>query len=216
MSNVHRENRQGVRNAETVGFRTHENSSRLRLVPMPIRRSAKAGSQAHGRVNTLGALQAVDTHSRPCSRFLGLDSARPGTSSATPAIVAEIQREGGCCAPRALSPRPSCVGPRSSSKRPTNRPKRLRRLLDVDRARCLHYRCCFARQTHSRKQLRITAAMADLYFMRYHFGRVHRTLRVTPAMEAGRADQCPASKEIRSLRGFPESTCARPAAAPGG
>lgn len=29
------------------------------------------------------------------------------------------------------------------------------------------------------------AAMVSLYFMYYNFGRVHQTLRVTPAMEAG-------------------------------
>ena len=27
--------------------------------------------------------------------------------------------------------------------------------------------------------------MVSLYFMDYNFGRVHQTLRVTPAMEAG-------------------------------
>ena len=30
--------------------------------------------------------------------------------------------------------------------------------------------------------------MVALYFMYYNFGRVHQTLRVTPAMEAGIAD----------------------------
>ena len=30
--------------------------------------------------------------------------------------------------------------------------------------------------------------MVNLYFMYYNFGRVHQTLRVTPAMVAGIAD----------------------------
>ena len=38
------------------------------------------------------------------------------------------------------------------------------------------------------------AAMVALYFMWYNFGRVHQTLRVTPAMEAGVSDHV-ASKE---------------------
>ena len=35
------------------------------------------------------------------------------------------------------------------------------------------------------KKLENHAAMVALYFMYYNFGRVHQTLRVTPAMEAG-------------------------------
>ena len=38
------------------------------------------------------------------------------------------------------------------------------------------------------KKLENHAATVALYFMYYNFGRVHRTLRVTPAMEAGIAD----------------------------
>ena len=59
--------------------------------------------------------------------------------------------------------------------------------------------------------------MVALYFMCYNFGRVHQTLRVTPAMEGGRADHVWAIEEVVALlRRFPESTCARPAATPGG
>ena len=40
-----------------------------------------------------------------------------------------------------------------------------------------------------------------LYFMYYNFGRVHQTLRVTPAMEAGLADHVWAIEEIVALLG---------------
>ena len=38
--------------------------------------------------------------------------------------------------------------------------------------------------------------MVSLYFMYYDFGRVHQTLRVMPAMEAGLADHVWAIEEI--------------------
>jgi hypothetical protein len=38
-----------------------------------------------------------------------------------------------------------------------------------------------------------------LYFMYYNFARVHQTLRVTPAMEAGLADRVMTIEEICSL-----------------
>ncbi len=38
------------------------------------------------------------------------------------------------------------------------------------------------------KKLENHAAMISLYFMYYNFARVHQTLRVTPAMEAGISD----------------------------
>ena len=41
--------------------------------------------------------------------------------------------------------------------------------------------------------------MVSLYFMYYNFGRVHQTLRVTPAMEAGLADHVWAIDEIVGL-----------------
>ncbi len=40
------------------------------------------------------------------------------------------------------------------------------------------------------------AAMVALYFMWYNFGRVHQTLRVTPAMEAGVTDHVWSAQEI--------------------
>jgi hypothetical protein len=43
------------------------------------------------------------------------------------------------------------------------------------------------------------AAMVALYFMYYNFGRVHQTLRVTPAMEAGIADHVWPVEEIVGL-----------------
>ena len=41
--------------------------------------------------------------------------------------------------------------------------------------------------------------MVALYFMYYNFGRVHRTLRVRPAMEAGIADHVWSIKGIVGL-----------------
>ena len=43
------------------------------------------------------------------------------------------------------------------------------------------------------------AAMVALYFMFYNFGRVHQTLRMTPAMESGIADHVWSIEEIVSL-----------------
>lgn len=43
------------------------------------------------------------------------------------------------------------------------------------------------------------AAMVSLYFMYYNFGRVHQTLRVTPAMEAGISDHVWSIEEIVAL-----------------
>ena len=45
------------------------------------------------------------------------------------------------------------------------------------------------------------AAMVTLYFMFYNFGRVHQTLRVTPAMQAGIADHVWEIDEIVGLLG---------------
>ena len=58
----------------------------------------------------------------------------------------------------------------------------------------------FTRLTNafSRKQLNHAAAVA-LYFMYYNVGRVHQTLRVTPAMEAGIADHVWTVEEIVSF-----------------
>lgn len=38
-----------------------------------------------------------------------------------------------------------------------------------------------------------------LHFMHYNFGRIHKTLRVTPAMEAGISDHVWSMEEIASL-----------------
>jgi IS1 family transposase len=49
------------------------------------------------------------------------------------------------------------------------------------------------------KTLENHAAMVALYFMYYNFGRVHQTLRVTPAMEAGLADRIWSIEDIVGL-----------------
>jgi IS1 family transposase len=49
------------------------------------------------------------------------------------------------------------------------------------------------------KKLENHAAMVALYFMYYNFGRVHQTLRVTPAMEAGIANHVWSIEEIVAL-----------------
>jgi len=49
------------------------------------------------------------------------------------------------------------------------------------------------------KKLENHAAMVALYFMYYNFARVHQTLRVTPAMEAGIADHVWSIEEIVGL-----------------
>ena len=47
----------------------------------------------------------------------------------------------------------------------------------------------FTRLTNAfSKKVENHAAAVALYFMYYNFGRVHQTLRVTPAMEAGVSD----------------------------
>ena len=49
------------------------------------------------------------------------------------------------------------------------------------------------------KKLENHAAMLAVYFMYYNFGRVHQTLRVTPAIEAGIADHVWSIEEIVAL-----------------
>lgn len=58
----------------------------------------------------------------------------------------------------------------------------------------------FTRLTNafSRKVANLECAVA-LHFMHYNFGRVHKTLRVTPAMEAGIADHVWTLEEISKL-----------------
>lgn len=58
----------------------------------------------------------------------------------------------------------------------------------------------FTRLTNafSKKVENLTAAVA-LHFMHYNFARIHQTLRVTPAMEAGVADHVWSLDEIVGL-----------------
>jgi IS1 family transposase len=60
----------------------------------------------------------------------------------------------------------------------------------------------FTRLTNAfSKKLENHAAMVALFFMYYNFDRVHQTLRVTPAMEAGIADHVWSIEEIVALLG---------------
>ena len=60
----------------------------------------------------------------------------------------------------------------------------------------------FTRLTNAfSKKLDNHIAMTALYFMFYDFGRVHQTLRVTPAMEAGVATHVWSVEEIVGLLG---------------
>jgi hypothetical protein len=60
----------------------------------------------------------------------------------------------------------------------------------------------FTRLTNAfSKKIETHAAMVALYFMYYNFARVHQTLRVTPAMEAGIADHVWSVEEIVALLG---------------
>jgi IS1 family transposase len=52
------------------------------------------------------------------------------------------------------------------------------------------------------KKLENHGHMVALYFMHYNFCRVHKTLRVTPAMEAGLTDHVWKIEELISLIGF--------------
>lgn len=58
----------------------------------------------------------------------------------------------------------------------------------------------FTRLTNAfSKKVENHAAAVALYFMWYNFGRVHQTLRVTPAMEAGVSDHVWTVAEIVAL-----------------
>lgn len=60
----------------------------------------------------------------------------------------------------------------------------------------------FTRLTNAfSKKVENHAAAVALYFMYYNFGRVHQTLRVTPAMEAGVSDHVWEIEEIVGLLG---------------
>jgi hypothetical protein len=60
----------------------------------------------------------------------------------------------------------------------------------------------FTRLTNgfSKKVENLKAHLA-LHYMHYNFGRIHKTLRVTPAMEAGKADHVWSLEEIAALGG---------------
>jgi hypothetical protein len=51
------------------------------------------------------------------------------------------------------------------------------------------------------KKLDNLRANLALQYMHYNFGRIHKTLRVTPAMEAGKADHVWSLEEIAGLGG---------------
>jgi hypothetical protein len=51
------------------------------------------------------------------------------------------------------------------------------------------------------KKVQNQAAMAAIHFMHYNFARIHKTLRVTPAMAAGIADHVWNLEEIALLAG---------------
>jgi hypothetical protein len=58
----------------------------------------------------------------------------------------------------------------------------------------------FTRLTNAfSRKLESHAAIVSLYFLHYNFGRVHQTLRVTPAMEAGVSDHIWGVEEIVAL-----------------
>lgn len=47
--------------------------------------------------------------------------------------------------------------------------------------------------------MRYHKAAQAIYFMHYNFARIHQTLRVTPAMEAGVSDHVWSLEEIANL-----------------
>ena len=49
------------------------------------------------------------------------------------------------------------------------------------------------------KKVENQAHAVSLHFMYYNFGRIHKTLRVTPAMEAGVSDHVWSLEEIAGL-----------------
>ena len=61
---------------------------------------------------------------------------------------------------------------------------------------------CFTRLTNGcSKKVDNHAHAVALHFMHYNFGRIHKTLRVTPAMEAGVSDHVWSLEEIAMLCG---------------
>ena len=59
---------------------------------------------------------------------------------------------------------------------------------------------CFTRPNNTfSKKLENLAHSVSLHFMYYNFGRIHKSLRVTPAMEAGITDHVWSLEEIAEL-----------------
>ena len=61
------------------------------------------------------------------------------------------------------------------------------------------------------KKIENHAASVAIYFMWYNFGRVHLTLKTTPAMEAGVADHVWSVEEMVALLEAAEPKSTRPA-----
>jgi hypothetical protein len=55
------------------------------------------------------------------------------------------------------------------------------------------------RRTDFQKKVRNHAAAIDLHYMQYNFCRIHKTLRVTPAMEAGLSNQVCTFEDLAML-----------------
>src|SRR6266705_3801349 len=63
----------------------------------------------------------------------------------------------------------------------------------------------FTRLTNAfSKKLENLGHAVALHFMYYNFGRIHQTLRVTPAMEAGLTDHVWSLEEIAALTDMPD------------
>lgn len=66
--------------------------------------------------------------------------------------------------------------------------------------------CRFTRLTNAfSKKVENHMYAVALHFMHYNFGRIHKSLRVTPAMEAGVSDHVWTMEEIAALIPEPES-----------
>jgi len=66
---------------------------------------------------------------------------------------------------------------------------------------------CFTRLTNAfSKKVENHAHAVALYFMHYNFAKIHGTLRVSPAMEAGISDHVWSIEEIASLVPEPVAT----------
>ena len=67
----------------------------------------------------------------------------------------------------------------------------------------------FTRLTNAfSKKIEMHMHAVGLHFMHYNFGRIHKTLRVTPAMEAGVSDHVWTLEEIAALVPEPVAKCA--------